>query len=133
MSDRIFIDTNVLLYTVSNVEDKKRKAVALLKQHAVISSQVISESINVMSRKLGFSYPDIRPIIDKLAERVEIYPVQLGTAQTALYIAERYRFSYYDSQIIASALEHQCDVLYSEDMQDGQVIEQSLKIVDPFK
>jgi predicted nucleic acid-binding protein len=43
-----------------------------------------------------------------------------------------YKFSYYDSQIIASALEHQCEILYSEDMQDGQVIEHCLRIINPF-
>ncbi len=59
MSVRCFIDTNVLIYSVSNVPDKKRQALSLLKGDAIISGQVISESINVMSRKLAFSYPDI--------------------------------------------------------------------------
>ena len=47
-------------------------------------------------------------------------------------ISIRYNFYYWDSLIVASALENNCSILYTEDMQDGQVIEESLKIVNPF-
>jgi predicted nucleic acid-binding protein len=132
MRVRYFIDTNVLLYTVSNLPDKKHCALSLLKGHAIISSQVLSESVNVLSRKLKFSYAEIKPIIATFANKLEIYPIEFETVETAMRIAECYKFSYYDSQIIASALEHQCEILYSEDMQDGQVIEHCLRIINPF-
>ncbi|MCK4494312.1 MAG: PIN domain-containing protein, partial [Methylococcales bacterium] len=54
----------------------------------------------------------------------QIFTVQVETIERALKIAEIYRFSYYDSVIIAAALELSCGVLYSEDMQHGQTIEQ---------
>jgi len=47
-------------------------------------------------------------------------------------IAKRYSYSYYDSLIISAALEANCDTLYSEDMQNGQIIEKVLRIVNPF-
>jgi predicted nucleic acid-binding protein len=59
--------------------------------------------------------------------------VQPETVLSAITIAERYRFSFYDSLIIATALKANCTTLYSEDMQDGQLIENKLLIVNPFK
>jgi hypothetical protein len=51
---------------------------------------------------------------------------------TACQIAEKYQFSFYDSLIIASALKCDCYTLYSEDLQHGQIIEDKLKIINPF-
>lgn len=116
MSVRYFIDTNVLLYTLAKDPDKKQRALALIKGRGVVSSQAISESVNVLFRKLNFNYAEIQPIAAKFVSQLEVYPVQFATIQTAMQIAERYQFSFYDSQIIASALEHQCEILYSEDM-----------------
>jgi predicted nucleic acid-binding protein len=58
--------------------------------------------------------------------------VTLPTVHVALDIRERYGFSWYDSLIVAAALESNCDLLYSEDMQHGQIIEGRLSIVNPF-
>ncbi|HNW49555.1 MAG TPA: hypothetical protein PKH79_00650 [Prolixibacteraceae bacterium] len=55
------------------------------------------------------------------------------TVVKAVVIAEQYGFSFYDSLIIAAALEERCDILFSEDMHDGLVIDQSLSIINPFK
>jgi predicted nucleic acid-binding protein len=62
--------------------------------------------------------------------RVEI--ISLVTIHTALDIWERYSFSWYDSLIVAAALEVGCDTIYSEDMQNGQEIEGRLHIINPF-
>lgn len=58
--------------------------------------------------------------------------VQPSTIEHALHLAQAYRYSYYDSLILAASLEKTCHVLYSEDMQHQQVIEQQLTIVNPF-
>jgi predicted nucleic acid-binding protein len=128
-----FLDTNVLIYSVSNDVAKKQRAVELLaKKNVVISTQIISESINVMYRKLNYDYSKIRRITDKFVEKTTLYPITHDTIHRALNIAEIYHYAYYDSQVIASALENNCTILYSEDMQHGQEIENSLKIVNPF-
>jgi len=128
-----FLDSNVLIYTVSNDAAKKQRAVELLdKKNVVISTQIISESINVMYRKLNYDYSKIRRITDKFVEKTTLYPITHDTIHRALNIAETYHYAYYDSQVIASALENNCTILYSEDMQHGQKIENSLKIVNPF-
>jgi len=58
--------------------------------------------------------------------------ISITTIHTALDIRERYNFSWYDSLILAAALEGGCDTLYSEDMQNGQEINGQLRIVNPF-
>ena len=55
------------------------------------------------------------------------------TIQSALNIVDQYGFSYYDCLIISSALECKSTILYSEDMNDGQIIDKKLKIINPFK
>ena len=60
-------------------------------------------------------------------------PITLATHEAALGIAARFGYRIYDSLIIASALEAACATLYSEDMQDGQVIEGRLTIRNPFR
>jgi predicted nucleic acid-binding protein len=101
-------------------------------KNVVISTQIISESINVMYRKLNYDYSKIRRITDKFVEKATLYPITHDTIHRALNIAETYGYAYYDSQVIASALENDCTILYSEDMQHGQEIESRLKIMNPF-
>ncbi len=128
-----FLDTNILIYTVSNDVAKKQRAIELLgTKNVVISTQIISESINVMHRKLNYDYSQIRSITDKFIENAILSPITYDTISYALKIAEIYGYSYYDSQVIASALENDCTILYSEDMQHEQKIETHLKIVNPF-
>ncbi len=59
--------------------------------------------------------------------------ITIDTHGEALAIAERYGYRIYDALIVASALEARCTILYSEDMQDGQVIEKQLTIRNPFR
>lgn len=132
MSASYFLDTNILIYTVSNVTPKKTVAVDLICPRAVISTQIITESINVMRRKLGYEYPQILAIIRTFMGQMTLRIITRATIRSAINIAERYGYSYYDSQVIASALEHDCPLLYSEDLQHEQVIEGSLKLVNPF-
>jgi predicted nucleic acid-binding protein len=132
MPAKYFLDTNILIYTVGNIIPKKQIAVDLIGACAVISTQTITESVNVMHRKLGYDYAQIRVIIDTLINQMTVQPITSETIRSALRIAERYRYSYYDSQVIASALEHACPVLYSEDLQHEQRIDGRLQIVNPF-
>jgi predicted nucleic acid-binding protein len=128
-----FLDSNILIYSVSNVVAKKHRAIELLDQkNVLISTQIISESINVMRRKLNYDYSQIRRITDKFVEKATLSPITHETIIRALSIAETYGYSYYDSQVIASALENGCTILYSEEMQHEPEIENSLKIVNPF-
>ena len=134
MPDKVFIDTNVLIYGYSEDEpDKRQRAIDCVRSgEAWISTQVLNETINVLKRKFSLSYSQIREAVQELSEGFPIVLVSVNTIEMALNLAERYQYSYFDSLILASALEAGCQILYSEDLQDGQRIENQLMIVNPF-
>jgi predicted nucleic acid-binding protein len=121
---RIFLDTNVLVYIYSNDEARKQSIAkaALANNQCVISTQVLTEFGNVAFKKLHLSAEEIIRTTDKLSRICSVSVVEIPTIQSAATIKEKSRYSFYDSLMIASALECQCDYLYSEDMSDGQKI-----------
>ncbi len=128
----VFLDSNMIIYAYSDDGRKKDVSIALLKMRPIISLQVINEVMNVGMRKLHLPYSDLRELFALLKKKCEIKPVECVTIERALTIVETYKYSYFDSLMIASALEHDCRTLYSEDLQHGQIIE-GLQIVNPFR
>ncbi len=133
MSGKYFLDTNILIYSIGNIVPKKRTAVSLIGKYAVISTQIIAESANVMCRRLNCSYSEIRSVTDKFAEKMNLHIITHHIIRTAFDIAEKYGYSYFDSQVIAGALESGCAILHSEDLQHNQLIENRLRIINPFR
>lgn len=127
-----FFDINILLYLFSGDSDKADRAEALLAQGGLISVQVLNEFASVASRKLGLSYPEIRDVLKIIRRVCKIESITLETHELGLQVAERHGFSVYDSLIIAAALIAECETLYSEDVQSGQVINGRLVIKNPF-
>ncbi len=126
-----FIDTNVVLYAFGAGE-KVNISLRLLKD-ATISVQVLNEFANVAIRKLHYSMEDLASAIrDIRRAAASVAIIDNDTHDLARKINARYKFSFYDSALIASALLTDCDTFYSEDMQDGMVIEGSLTIRNPF-
>ena len=134
MKDRIFIDTNILIYLYSEDEiEKQQISENLANQYSpIISIQVLNEICNVMIKKLNFDLQNVSKVIAELSEYCIVKTITTETIQSAIKIAEKYKYSYYDSLIISSALENQCTTLYSEDMQHEQFIENQIKIINPF-
>ena len=97
-----------------------------------VSVQVLNEFYNSLL-KYQIDDKKIQLKLEQLLDVVVVAPLTLDTVKNAWKIRLKYKFSYYDSLIIASALENNCFILYTEDMQDGQVIEDRLRIVNPFK
>lgn len=135
MSDRTFIDTNILVYFISNEKKKKLRAKEIIfsTQEVYISAQVLSEFISVCLSKNLLSIAEITPLIDKFLSALRFSSIEESTIKKALQIKQDYNFSYWDSLVIASALENNCSILYTEDMQDGQIINDSVTIINPFK
>jgi predicted nucleic acid-binding protein len=134
MNAKPFLDTNVVLYAFHEGAPCGQKAESLLVKGGVISVQVLNEFAAVARRKLNKSWEEVRRALGIL--RIfctEPAPVTVKTHEAALQIAEHYKYSIYDSLIIAAALETGCNIVYSEDLQDGQVIENTLTIRNPFK
>jgi predicted nucleic acid-binding protein len=127
-----FVDTNIVIYSVDENAAKRSKALAILAGKPVISVQVLNETANTLRRKLAFDIPETRRMLIKLMQESRLHPLASSTVLMALDITERYGFSYYDSLIVAAALEAGCSTLYSEDMHHGQIIEGGLRVVDPF-
>lgn len=127
-----FLDSNVLIYALGCDVAKKAVAVALLESEAIISTQVLGEIANVMRRKLGFTPQQADEIIADMIRRMDVVLVAPQTILSALRLAQRYSLSHFDAQIVASALEAGCEVLYSEDMLAGQVFDERLRVVNPF-
>ncbi|MCZ2103432.1 MAG: PIN domain-containing protein [Comamonadaceae bacterium] len=129
---KAFLDSNVLIYALGQEPVKKAAAVALLDASATISVQVLGEIANVMRRKLDFTPQQAGEVIADLIDRLDVVLVGAQTVRHALELAQRHSLSHFDAQIVASALEADCEVLFSEDMQAGHVFEQRLRIVNPF-
>lgn len=131
-TDRCFFDTNILLYLLSEDNHKADRAEAIIAVSGVISIQVLNEFSSVAFRKFKMSYAEIRDTLLTVRTLCQIQPVTIDTHELGLDIAERYGFSLYDSMIVSAALQSGCTILYSEDMQQGQIIEGQLTINNPF-
>ena len=139
MNDKYFIDTNIFIYAFEYDYPEKQKIAndiikkALFKNKGCISNQVVQEFINVATKKFAvpLSISDCQKYLDNvLLPLCEIF-VNIDLYHRSLDIMERWQFSFYDSLVIAAAIQVDCKILYSEDLQHNQKIE-SLIIINPF-
>lgn len=138
MSDKIFLDTNLWVYLYSDDSDKGkahiiRNLVDEYFEDIVISTQVVGEFFHVLTKKgLKGKGEAKQMVLDLIANFTSVEVLQASVVK-AIDINMRDGYSYWDSLIISSALESNCSVLFTEDMHDGQVIENRLKIENPFQ
>jgi predicted nucleic acid-binding protein len=128
-----FLDSNVLVYAFTT-DPRAVRAQALLAQGCTISVQGLNEFANVARRKLGMSWTEMRDALTAI--RIvcpTILPIDIETHADALRIAERHGYALYDALIIASALRAGSGTLWSEDMQHDMVIDERLRIANPFR
>jgi predicted nucleic acid-binding protein len=132
---KTFIDTNVLIYAFTADEPEKRAiAIDCLNNCLpVISTQVVKELSAVLLKKAKIDLSTLRDTVGEIAEVAEVVHEEIALVFSAFDIHEKYQFSFYDSLIIAAALQAKCQVLLSEDMQDGQIVNDELTIVNPYK
>jgi predicted nucleic acid-binding protein len=128
-----FFDTNVLLYVASGDVAKAERAETLIGAGGTISVQVLNEIANVARRKMGMSWSEARVFLSMIRSLLSVQPLTVDIHEKGLALAERYGLSIYDAMIAASALHADCDTLWSEDMQDGIVLDGRLPIVNPFR
>ncbi|GAA0673343.1 putative nucleic acid-binding protein [Sphingomonas insulae] len=129
---RVFFDSNVLVYAFS-ADARSPVAYALLDRGGVVSVQSLNELTNVLLRKQKMTWIEVRRAIDLVLTRCpSIVVLDLDTHRLGVAMAERHTLSVYDGMIVAAALTADCDILYSEDMHAGLVIDGRLTIVNPF-
>ena len=127
-----FFDTNVIVYAFEKGDRKQEAALNIMLAGGVTSVQVLNEFASVARRKLGFRWTEIEEAVAGICVLLpDPAPLRLQTHVRAVKMAERFDFSIYDGLIIAAALEADCNVLYTEDLQHGQKIEE-LVVHNPF-
>lgn len=118
-----FVDSNIVLYAFDNGTFKKKIVFDLIKKKPIISTQVIMESVNICIRRFKFSKEVAYQNGINLIDTCSLKLIDETTLLSAFKISLRYQFSHWDSLIISSALQNNCSILFSEDLQDGQMIE----------
>jgi predicted nucleic acid-binding protein len=129
---KVFIDTNILLYLLSADHDKADRAELIVQAGGLISVQVLNEMANIPLRKLAMPWREINEVLSLIRSLCPTVPLTIETHDRGRLVAERYGLSVYDAMIVAAALLGGCETLYSEDMQNGLLIDQQLRICNPF-
>jgi predicted nucleic acid-binding protein len=135
MTEKIFLDTNLLVYYYSEDEPEKSAIVGnILKSNdIVISAQIINEFSYVMIRKFNKEPELILEIIEAWRKEFDIKDLTPALSIEALNIHTRYRFSFWDSLVIATAIENNCGILFTEDLHHNQIIHGQLRVFNPFE
>jgi len=134
MRDKVFLDTNIFIYYQrSDCPEKQNITKNLLANNdCVASTQVLNEISNILTKKYPKLENEIELLLRDITEYCIIVTISTKLIFKALKLHFRYKFSFFDSLMVVAALEANCSIFYSEDMQDGQVIENSLTIKNPF-
>lgn len=131
-----FPDSNVWLYALTNQDEKRKKQAEDLieenKERICLSTQVINEVCLNLKKKASFDEVGISRLISSFYLNCEVIKLNQKILLKASDLRARYLFSFWDGLIVASALAANAEILYSEDMQDGLMVENKLKITDPF-
>lgn len=139
VNERCFVDSNVWIYAATQSEgapldprhDAARALIAGINPY--ISTQVINEvSINLI-RKFKFSDAHIQALVRSFYQKYTVCQLDEDILLRASTLRTSYRFSFWDSIIVSTALQQQCRVLYIEDMGDNLVVDDTLTIVNPFR
>jgi predicted nucleic acid-binding protein len=132
MSATDFFDSNVLLYLLSPEPAKANLVEALLPDGGSISIQVLDEFASVATRKFGRSMSETRRLLSSIRSVCDVVAADIETHELGLDIAERYKFSVYDSMLVAAAIQARCTTFFTEDLHHGQKIG-GLTIRNPFR
>lgn len=138
LEQRRFIDTNVWLYAFISSQDEAKSIIArklLENSHSqlLVSMQVINEVCVNMLRKASTDETKLKQLIRSFFYRYEVVMLEESILLAASDLRQLNSLSYWDSLIVATALAAGATILYSEDMQDGQIIDGRLTIMNPFQ
>ena len=131
-----FLDSNICLYALSDEDDEKAKCaralVDALGSGIFVSPQVINEVCVNLKRKSSMNEVDVRTLIESFFLDYVVIELSKEVLLYASNLRERHSFSFWDSLIASCAVSANAKILYSEDMQDGFVLDNKLKIINPF-
>lgn len=127
-----FLDSNVILYFASRDPAKADRAEELMRGGGTVSVQVLNEIANVGRKKLKLSWDELDEVTRLVRVLLDVVPLFPETHDRGIEIARRYGLAIYDSMILAAALDAYCETLWSEDMQNGLVVDAALTVRNPF-
>ena len=134
MTDKPTLDTNVMIYAFGKQDDERKQiAKTTVAKCNIISLQVVNETVYVLLRKFQFTSYELDKVIEFMKQNFVISDLNVQTLDQTVKIMDKYGFSFWDSMMVSAALNNHCSILYSEDMQNTQVIEDRLQIINPFK
>jgi predicted nucleic acid-binding protein len=113
-------------------DHKRSAAQKLLLQTPFINAQVLTEVANVCKRRFNYNKDQILLLWSDLVNDCGFIDTTKLTFQKSIDLVKKYNFQIFDALIVCSALEANCSTLYSEDMQHNMMIEDKLKIINPF-
>ena len=94
---------------------------------------MLNELTNVAGHEMRMSWPETHALLSMIRALLSVQPITVETHEIGLALAERYGISIYEAMVVASGLHAECDTLWSEDMHDGMVIQDQLRIANPFR
>jgi predicted nucleic acid-binding protein len=139
--NKVFLDSNILVYSLlkeSNDNEKYIKTLSFIQElengdnKIIISPQVLNETYNVLTKKYKQQPYEVIIRLKEISSAVIVVPITMETVKRSWLTLNSLNYSIYDSLILASALENECSILYSEDLSDGHIINE-LKIINPYK
>lgn len=135
MKDKVFFDTNLWIYLYSHKEKGKVIKDLIYKNfdRLIISVQILGELYSVLIRKNLKTEEDSEKLVLELIKYFNIVSVDKICVSEAIRLNIKYKYSYWDSLILATSLYNSCSILYSEDLHHNQIIENNLLLLNPFK
>ncbi|TAL68038.1 MAG: PIN domain-containing protein [Bacteroidetes bacterium] len=135
MADKTFVDSNIWLYAFISDKSSKHNISAdiINNKEIVLSTQVVNEVCYNLYKKADYNNLDIKNLINNFYDIYTIYNINFSTLSIACNIRDKYNSSFWDSLIIASALENECKLLLTEDISGAELFEKKLKVLNPFK
>jgi predicted nucleic acid-binding protein len=134
MTERIALDTNILLFLHDTNQQSVKKNIAeeLVSSNPIISTQVISEYLNVCHKRFKLTKSDAMDALMKWLPFSEVANIAISTYTNAIGLIKKYDFQLFDAIIIAAAIDANCSKLFTEDMHHGLLVEKRLQIINPF-
>ncbi|MEW6286905.1 MAG: PIN domain-containing protein [Chloroflexota bacterium] len=130
-----FIDTNIWLYALLDMDEAEKSSRArevITQTEPIVSVQVINEICVNLIKKAGFTEEQISQLVEAFYEKYPIIEMDESILLDASQLRQEYALSFWDSMVVACALAADAEILYSEDMQDGLVIRETLKVKNPL-
>lgn len=127
------IDSNILIYAFGHQNEvKKRVAKAIISDCQAVSIQTINQTVFILQKKFNYTIIELEEIIQFFKDNFLIRDLTVNILENTMHVMNTYKYSFWDSMMLASALVNNCEVIYSEDMHHNQIVENRLKIINPF-